>query len=155
MHAHTHKQTDLNIAVRLLQCIGRRCVKGCNTEWIGDSECEFSQTWVVCCCKVRYSSIWQEEGTHETCVIIVGLLFGCEPRTANTAPQLANFNCINIDLLPKVETGCGALHILLLNGYRGVKHAVREECVELYFHSAMYLRGVHRDNFAFYFNLRM
>jgi len=35
------------------------------------------------------------------------------------------------------------------------KTDLREECVELYFHSAVYLRGVHRDNFAFYFTVRM
>ena len=40
----------------------------------------------------------------------------------------------------------------LIEWVPGGKQAVREECVELYFHSA---RGVHRDSFAFYFTVRM
>lgn len=97
--------------------------------------------------------------SHETCVIIVGVRSDCEPRKANTAPQLENFNYINMDHLPKVQTGSGVCTVSYSVGtggmgggggcYYGGKTDLCEECVELYFHSALYLGGVRRGTLPF------
>jgi len=117
---------------------------------------EFSQTWVVCCCKVRYYSIRLENWIELMKLVLSWLVF-CPVLNPGRQTLHRNLRILNILILTffqKSRPALGPAQSLIEWVPRG-KTDLREECVELYFHSAMNLRGVHRENFAFYFTVRM
>jgi len=88
--------------------------------------------------------------------LVLSWLVFCPVLNPGRQTLRRNLRILNILILiyfQKSRPALGPAQSLIEWVPRG-KTDLREECVELYFHSAMCLRGVHRD-FAFYFTVRM